>query len=160
MQFYVRHTVWHKWKSCRTCQSFAWFVWQVLRLTTALGPVGLCVFRFFNSLWRPFQFTLMSCIVGVVLSPVLGLLERSSWQNTDLNCSSNFGVTLEKSIVVLQWRYTRKFLSFAFHIWPEFLRVLTIITHCVFYVWFAGPPDLVLYFSFYALDCCTCLSPS
>ena len=33
-QFYVRHTVWYKWKSCRTCQSFAWFVWQVLQLTT------------------------------------------------------------------------------------------------------------------------------
>ena len=61
----------------------------VFRMKTGIssGPVALCIFRFFNNLWMPFESTLMSCIVGAVLSPMLGMLERSSWVNTDLNCS-------------------------------------------------------------------------
>ena len=42
------------------------------------------------------------------------------------NISSGSGVILEKSILVLQWRYTREFLSFVFHKCPEFLLELSL----------------------------------
>ena len=53
------------------------------------GPVALCVLRFFKSLWTPFQSILISGMFGVVLSPLSGMLVRSSSVNTDLNCSGD-----------------------------------------------------------------------
>ena len=59
-QIYFPKSDWHKWKSCRTCHSFAWFAWQVLCLATTLfitnyhksaaevhwDPVCLCSFQY------------------------------------------------------------------------------------------------------------------
>ena len=102
--------------------------------------------------WTPFQSTLMSCIVGIVLS-----LEMSFWVNTDLNCSFKM---LALALVSL-WRNPSSSFSGAipvnscpllFTYAQNFFRVvLKIIAHCVFYVWFVGPPDFVLYFSLQAL---------
>ena len=42
------------------------------------GPVALRVLRFFRSLWTPFQSTLISGMLGVVLVPLSDILVRSS----------------------------------------------------------------------------------
>ena len=60
----------------------------VLRMKegTASGPVALWGFRFFKSLWAPFQSTLMDAIVGISLLPLSGMAAVSSAVNADSNC--------------------------------------------------------------------------
>ena len=63
----------------------------VLRMKegTASGPVALCGFRFFKSLWTSFQSTLMDAIVGISLLPLSGMAVESSAVNADSNCRFN-----------------------------------------------------------------------
>ena len=46
-----------------------------------LGPVALCVLRFFKSLWTLFRPILNSGMFGLVLVPVWGIVVRSSSVN-------------------------------------------------------------------------------
>ena len=61
---------------------------NVLRMKegTASGPDALWGFRFFKSLWTPFQSNLMDAIVGISLLPLSGMAVVSSAVNADLNC--------------------------------------------------------------------------
>ena len=60
----------------------------VLRMEegTAPGPVGLGGFRFFKSLWTPFQSTLMGAFAGISLRPMSLMAVVSSSVNADSNC--------------------------------------------------------------------------
>ena len=63
----------------------------VLRMKegTASGPVALWGFRFFKSLWTPFQSTLMDAIVEISLLTLSGMVVVSSAVNADSNCWFN-----------------------------------------------------------------------
>ena len=63
----------------------------VLRMKEGIasGPVALWGFRFFKSLWTPFQSTLMDAIVEVALLPLSGIAVVSSAVNADSNCRFN-----------------------------------------------------------------------
>ena len=57
----------------------------VLRMEEGIAswPVALWGFRFFKSLWTPFQSTLMDAIVGISLLPLSGMAVVSSAVNAD-----------------------------------------------------------------------------
>ena len=74
-QFYVRHImVWQKWKSCRTCQSFDWFVCQVLWLTTTLGQLNRSC-----DMWKCTHYFML--LVPANISSLTVWTVRSRWQN-------------------------------------------------------------------------------
>ena len=52
----------------------------------APGPVALWCFRFFKSLWTPFQPTLIDAIAGISLLPMSMMAVVSSAVNADSNC--------------------------------------------------------------------------